>query len=514
MKYKIIAGLMLMVIFFLGCSKDFLNRPLENNSPAESTDYSNLSLMYQPVSNAYRVMGANWSGWIDACISAIRADDIVLAREGADPGLYELQNYNNNIAVQDFWGLKYRMWWDKYYIILQANNALGELKKFAAHIPGSDAQTMALNMRYRAEARYIRAYVQYMLTRWFGSVPILKTNIPDDLANLEKSSVEDIKKFVITEMDTCIASLEDIAPNKAARAGGITKYTALMLKSKAAMDLAGNNNGSPYWDVVLDCTNQIISSGKFSLYPDYYQLFKIPGKLCDESIYELQYSTLGQSSGDYVYAGRSEGDWGTFFSFQGPIGDQRGSPIKGVGCWIIPSQAAVDFLTLRYDTTRLKTAIEYCGIDGNPNTYKVTPAGDTVYGNSLGIKYFNGKAYTPRSQMTPGRGAYGSNNNVRIFRYAEVLLMNAEAKIRKGQNGDSPINLVRQRVRLSPLVNTTLQQLMDERRAELICEWWGERFNDLIRTEIAAQVLPGFVKGQSEHFPIPIVDIDRNPNLK
>ena len=63
----------------------------------------------------------------------------------------------------------------------------------------------------------------------------------------------------MSEMDTCIASLEDARPNQATHMGGVTKYTALMLKAKAAMDLAGNDNGSPNWDVVLDCTNQIIT---------------------------------------------------------------------------------------------------------------------------------------------------------------------------------------------------------------------------------------------------------------
>jgi len=101
-----------------------------------------------------------------------------------------------------------------------------------------------------------------------------------------------------------------------------------------------------------------------------------------------------------------------------------------------------------------------------------------------------------------------------MYRYAEVLLMNAEAKIRKGQSGDAQINEVRQRVGLAPLTGASLQQLMDERHAELICEWWGERFNDLLRTDQAATALPGFVKGKSEYIPIPQAQEDANGNLK
>jgi hypothetical protein len=342
----------------------------------------------------------------------------------------------------------------------------------------------------------------------------MESNDPNQLATAKKSSIEDLKKYVMAEMDTCIASLEDARPNQATHIGGVTKYTALMLKAKAAMDLAGNDNGSPYWGVVLDCTNQIIASGKFSLFNDYYQLWKKPGKLSDEAILEFQYSDFGNATGDIVTSGASPGEtWANFYLFQAPE-NTFGGVISGPG-WMVPTQKAVDFLTARNDAIRLKTTIQYCGINGDINTSVVTPDGDRVSGNAARKKYFNGKAYFPISQMTPGRvDYYGANNNVHMYRYAEVLLMNAEAKIRKGQNGDAQINEVRNRVGLAPLSNANLQQLMDERHAELICEWWGERFNDLLRTDQAATVLPNFVKGKSEYIPIPQAQEDANSNLK
>ena len=126
---------------------------------------------------------------------------------------------------------------------------------------------------------------------------------------------------------------------------------------------------------------------------------------------------------------------------------------------------------------------------------------------------YNGKAYTPKNQMTPGRTGYGDNNNIRVFRYADVLLMNAEAKVRKGENGDEPLNLVRTRAGMPPLTNATLDQILEERQVELALEW-GERFFDLVRTDRAAQELPGFIKGEHEYYPIPQDQIDLNPNLK
>ena len=64
------------------------------------------------------------------------------------------------------------------------------------------------------------------------------------------------------------------------------------------------------------------------------------------------------------------------------------------------------------------------------------------------------------------------------MRYADVLLMNAEAKVRLNKNGDAPFNLVRSRAHLGELTNVTVDQILDERRMELCCEWGGvlERF--------------------------------------
>ncbi|NLR63341.1 RagB/SusD family nutrient uptake outer membrane protein [Chitinophaga varians] len=502
----------LIILVSTGCSK-FLDRPLENQPQATNIDYTDLSLMYQPVSGVYRTAASGtFAKWISVAIRSSHSDDVAPGND--DAGQNAIHNFQSDVTVKSYWGIN-DMWISMYSVVLGANSALAELDKFGKNIPANDADKMKLLAKYQAEVRFYRALAHFWLCRTYGAVPILgiESNDPTTLGAATKSTVEEVKKHVIAEMDFCIANLEDARPNAATHIGAVTKYTALMLKAKAAMDLAGNNNGSPYWDVVLDCTNQIVNSGKFSLFNDYYQLFKKPGKLCDESILELQYSDFGKSTGDIVISGGPGEEWGNFFFFQGP--ENTYSPVITGPGWMVPTQKAVDFLTSRNDSIRLKTTIQYCGVNGVPGTYSVTPDGDTISGNASRKKYFNGKAYSPRSQMTPDRiDYYGANNNVRIMRYAEVLLMNAEAKIRKGQSGDAAVNQVRNRVKLASLSNVTLQQVLDERHAELICEWWGERFNDLVRTDQAATVLPGFVKGQSEFIPIPQAQEDVNPRLK
>ncbi len=502
-----------MVITLLaGCSK-FLDRPQENKTQLTQIDYSNLTLMYQPVSGVYRTAtSGTFAKWISVTIRSVRGDEIETGND--DAGQIAIHNYQNNVTVKGYWGIN-DMWISLYGVVLAANGALAELDEFGKRIPSGDAANLKLLEQYRAEVRFFRALGHYWAARYWGDVPVLglESNDPGNLSKATKTSVADVRAHVMEEMDFCIANLEDARPNQAAHVGGVTKYTALMLKAKAAMDLAGNNNASPNWDVVLDCTNQIINSGKFSLFPDYYQLWKKPGKLSNEAILEFQYSDFGNANGDIVTSGGANELWGNFFLFQGPE-NTYGMPISGAG-WMVPSQKAVDFLTARQDTLRMRTTILRCGVNGEPGTTAITPDGDPVSGNAGRKKYFNGKAYYPKSQMTPDRvDYYGANNNIRVFRYAEVLLMNAEAKVRKGQNGDAPLNLVRVRAKLNPLAGATIQQVLDERRAELICEWWGERFNDLLRTGQAATVLPGFTVGQSEFLPIPQEQEDRNANLK
>jgi len=511
---KIIAWI-LTISILSGCSK-FLDRPQENKGQQTKIDYTNLSNMYQPVSGVYRTASSgSFARWIIVTMINVRSDDSEPGND--DAGQNSIHHFQNDVTVKSYWGVN-DMWINLYGVVLAANSALAELDEFGKNIPASDAANTQLLARYRAEVRFFRALAHYYIGRYWGAVPILglESNNPFNLAGAKKSSIEDVKKYVIAEMDTCIASLEDARPNEAAHMGGVTKYTALTLKAKAAMDLAGNTPSSPYWDIVLDCTNQIINSHKFSLFNDYYNLWKKAGKLSNEALLEFQYSDFGNPTGDIVTSGANPGEtWANFFLFQGPQ-NTRSNVITGSG-WMVPADTVVGFLNKRDDSVRMRTTIQYCGINGDPNTYAVTPDGDTVSGNSSGKKYFNGKAYYPIKDMTPGRvDYYGANNNVHMLRYADVLLMNAEAKIRKGQSGDAEINEVRARVKLAPLAGATLDQVLEERHAEFICEWWGERFNDLLRTDNAATELKylGFQKGTSDYLPIPQAQEDVNSNLK
>lgn len=467
----------------LSACSDLLDKLPENTVPVEDVDYSNTSEMYYPVSGVYAVAQQNFSSWTTYGLMVIRGDDVDKGSSPTDQIEFQWCKEFKYDQIKSFWAMDSAFQW-LYYVVTIANSALESLDQYASHITAESDKAKC--REYQAEVRFLRAYAYFRLTNMWGDVPILTNN---QELNVSRSYKADVIEYLLSELQFCIENLPALRPSEQPHnMGAVTRYTALALQAKVQM-YEGN------WDVVASVTDEIINSRKFSLYKDYYQLFKIPGKMCDESLYELQFTDFGTGSGDIV----GPDAW---FTFQGPRGGNK--PIEGWG-FITPSQKLKDTFAARKETIRATTIFL--------NTGETTPSGDFIKeGNPGEPTSYNGKAYTPASQMTPGRNDYGANNNVRILRYADVLLMNAEAKIRKGQNGDAPLNEVRARAGLTPIVNATVEQVLDERFAELAIEW-GERFFDLVRTGKAESVLPGFVAGKSEYYPIPQNQIDLNPNL-
>ncbi len=146
--------------------------------------------------------------------------------------------------------------------------------------------------------------------------------------------------------------------------------------------------------------------------------------------------------------------------------------------------------TVRLETSVLFTDRGIAEIKTDPNyadlptwISNTTRDGDVIndYARAL---FASGKHYLPSNQLTPGRTEYGTNKNYTVIRYAEILLMYAEA-LTQGANGTAgtavqAVNLIRSRAGLSALASVTNQQVMDEKFAELAMEW-GTRFYDMVR---------------------------------
>ena len=482
-KYLSVLALASLLFGATSCS-DYIDIDPENSVPEEKVDYTNLDNMYMPVSGVYAKVRTGAMHWVIWPLSIVRDGDVWSGKPDDQAPLVDMGNYNYD---QGFWGLN-EMWNQYYGIIKVANSALESLDEYAVYAT-SDAQK-ATNRSYQGEVKFLRAYAYYRLVQAFGPVTILRSNTQ---TNLTRSTIEAVNKYMLEDLEYAYNNCPEVRPNEMAHIGAVSAYTAKALAAKVYLNMG-------QYDQVEKLTDDIINSRKFELYGDFYQLFKIPGKLCNESLFECQCTDFGQGSGEMVDADQ-------WFNFQGP---SLQGPSISVGGWgfLGYSDEFKAWAESRNEDVRATTTFLVGGT--------TTPSGDFIkpQQNSIRTNCWNGKAYTPTNQMTEGRTKYGSNNNIRVLRYADVLLMNAEAKVKLGKNGDEPFNEVRRRAHMPELTNVTFDQILDERRMELCCEW-GERYNDLIRTGKAAEVLgPKGWTVEKTYYPLPLDQITDNADLK
>ena len=480
---KKISTYMLPALMLLGGTScdDFLNKAPENKVPEESIDYTNLANMYQPVSGVYAQVRTGGLHWISWAAFVVRDDDVWSGRYDDQADLISIGE--EFIQSNSWWGFN-ETWNQHYKIIRFANSALEDMEGFKANIK-TDEDLKKYEI-YCGEIRFLRAYAYWRLTQCFGDVVIYRDNNQTDMTRTKRDGVY---RFMLEEdLKYAIAHLPRLRPNEMEHNGAVTAFTAEMLAAKVNLMLGD-------YAEVERLTEDIIGSKKFELFGDFYNLFKSAGKLCDESMFEVQLTNFGTGSGDEIRPGE-------FFVFQGPA---NSGTISGWG-FIGFEKEFMKWAEDRGETVRATTTFLKGG--------ETTPSGDFIKGasNPTATNVWNGKAYLPKSETLEGRG-YGSGNNVRVFRYADVLLMNSEAKIRQGKNGDYGYNKIRKRAKMQEKSGVTLEEVLDERRMELACEW-GERYLDLLRTGKAQEVLG--TKGwtpEKAYYPIPFEQLTNSPPL-
>ena len=484
---KPIIKIIIPVLLVASCS-EFLGIRPEGTTPAEGIDYSKSENIFKPVSAAYASMrSGNVHAFPYICAFEITSDNADKGSSPEDnPTALALDKFTydaSNSIIND-------LWVGYYDVVSAANNAIGQMPLFRNAI--QNAQTRVTIDQCEAEAKVIRAYAYFNLVRLFGSVPLVDTVMTaDQLASLKQSSREDVYQVISRDLDYAISTLPVAYPSS--YAGRITAYTARAIKAKAMM-YAGN------WNEVAKLTDEIITSGRYGLLTDFREVFSIDGENSKESLFEIQSSTLGGITGTAPYI--------EYAYVQGPRGNSP-SNMQGWG-FCTPSEDLITFYQSRGEVVRPATTLLYRGT--------ITPEGDEIKATCTNPVY-NGKCYTPSIYNNWSNNGYGYDYNVRVLRYAEVLLMYAEALLNgapvgeSGITADQAVNLVRHRAQLQPLSGVTLQNVWDERRAELAME--EDRFFDLIRIGQAAETLSsrGFTSGKNEVFPIPANQRQLNPNL-
>jgi starch-binding outer membrane protein, SusD/RagB family len=483
---------------------DLLEEDPENTNYTEQTDYTNTANMNQPLLGSYAEFQDR--AWEEFPLIAVRGDDVNAGGLGDQQDFSETDRYNYN---KDYW--MYNSLWQNYYKdILIHTSAIEQITKYKEF-----ADNPALADQYIAEVQTLRAFLLFQLSRVWGSIYIPESSDPTLIIGQEVSTKDEVMQYISDQMDEAIPMLPNVHPNQRQDIrGGVTRYTALAIKALANLELK-NYQG------VADATSAIISSGLFQLEDDYYNLFKVPGKLNNENILEFQYSDFGLGSGDsktYLFA---------FFGPESWTPERTGA--NGGWGFYEPSLKYIKFMLSRGEQERLQTSVLFTnrGIDEikkDPNfavlpawVSNTTPSGDVI-NNYARAMFASGKHYLPSEQLTPGRTDYGTNKNFTVIRYAEILLMHAEALTQgatgSGMSADQAVNAVRARAGLTPLGTVTLQQVLDEKYAELAMEW-GTRFYDMVRygkyDELSYDGRT-FTEGKI-FLPYPQTQVDLLPNL-
>jgi hypothetical protein len=341
-----------------------------------------------------------------------------------------------------------------------------------------------------AEAKFLRAYYYFELVKYFGDVPLIidKRIGIEEALQIPRSPKAEVYAQIEKDFSEAAQVLNPIAAQK----GRATKGAALAFLGKVYLYQNKFSEAASTFD-------EVINSGSYSLIPNYNDLFSVANENNSETVFDVQYT--GLEGGSYGCLICLEGN--AAVGFQGIR--QYNGPVYGDGnSYNLPTQELYDAFS-PIDPRRAATVLDIDAfIAAQPNassiTYAIGAGGHTGFYNNKYIKR-QGEIGLPDNDLT-------SPVNYRVMRYADVLLMAAEAHYQLGNSSQAQIlvNQVRTRAGIPGISVNSIDKIYKERRYELSGE--GLRFFDLVRTGQAADFIQGFVPGKHELFPIPQVEID------
>ena len=462
-------------LLITACQKSFLDVPPQAKQPAV-TFWKTQDDATKAVNSIY----GNIRNWANTAFPALAVESIGGddAEKGSSPNDASYLNAFDNYTVTSTEGQLQGFWEGQYQNINLCNQVLD-------NVPGISMDAN-LKSRYLAEAKFIRAYSYFRLVRAFGDVP-LRLNVPKDPSefNIPRTPKAQVWAAIEKDLDDAAAVLP---PNYgSAERGKATKGAALALHAKVAMYLGK-------WDQVLSLTNTVMTMG-YDLFPNYEAGFRLANENSVESIFEIQCELLLNNKD----ASNSQ-----YSQVQGVRGT-----IAGWG-FNVPTAT----LAAAYETgdVRRDATIIFRG-ETTPQGDAIPPTGDNPM--------YNQKSYVPFSLIVTGY-TEGSQQNVRVLRFADVLLMNAEAanEMNNPTLAKTSLNKVRARARggvvgVVPDVTTNdkdalRQAIWKERQVEFAME--SDRYFDVIRQGRGTAVFgpKGWKAGKNEVWPIPSVEIDKS----
>ena len=490
-KIKIFISVCFGIVTFSACNK-FVDYNPHEDYITTTADYFKTSSDYQSLLvGCYTPL--QWL-WRDPMIGDIASDNAVCGGESAtdDVGLQQIDNFqivSNNSDLTETW--------QSCYEGINRVNYL-EQNKSLLNFTGKDA--------LYGEAYFLRAYYYFELVKMFGDVPLFIDHrlTVSDSKTLSRTS----KSKVYAQIEKDLLNAFSVLPKAQSDKGRVTKYAAKAFLGK--IYLYENK-----FDSAANTLEDVIVNGGYILSDDLGSVFLKSGENGTESIFEVQYTNLSnQHDWGTVNPLRSQGNMMVQFCGIRKIAGNS-IPYAGGGySFDLPTKE----LQSQFSAGDKRKSVSILDIDAyakaNPSfgiTYSAAPYENTGLYN---------QKYQPRVGETSSAGVSVLNylNNFRTIRYADVLLMAAEANNRASTPNDTKaqtyLNMVRARAygdasHATTATGTTLKQaIWDERRLELAME--GDRFFDLVRTGQAATKLTGFKVGKNELFPIPQQEIDNS----
>jgi hypothetical protein len=340
------------------------------------------------------------------------------------------------------------------------------------------------------QAKFLRAFNFFKLVRYFGGVPLFIHEVKEaEQAFLTRSSVDEVYAQIIDDAKDAISKLANPVFTSGKQSGQATKGSATMLLAEVYM----NQKKWPEAEALL---NTLPAMG-YDLLPKYADVFSTANKNSKESIFEVQYleGLQGGQQSQFIY-----------YFLPRSVGPTNAANVSivtgvktdnsGIGGWNTPTQDIIDAYeaddTLRKDasigiaegTYNTSNLFSY---SANKSIIRYTPAA-----GKTGIPYI--KKYL-NTHTNPGN----TNDNWPVYRYADALLLLAEAKNEQGKPAEAliPLNKVRARAfgnATHAITNTSQGTLRDiiarERRVELAFE--NHRWHDLVRTGKAVEVMNAY----------------------
>lgn len=436
--------------------------------------------------------------------------------------------------------------WDYYYTGIKAANI------FLENVDKNTTLATAAKDRMKAEVRFIRAFHYSKLMNWWGDVPLLENDItPDEAKSIARTPKADVLKFILEELDAVAAILPTNTQYASADRGRITKGAAKALKARVL--LYEGNRMAEVAAICEDLMNNQGANGTYSLVPKYDDIFSPANEYNSEVILDLQYVPNLRTWGEHI----------DFVPISvGARGNNMAPTQELVNSYIMLNGKSINEAGSGYDEAnpyagrdpRLTSTVVYHGAqwrntNGTTQTIYIKPGSDPdrsakneykPSGQGTATGYFWRKYYDPTAVS-----GFNSGLNLILIRYAEVLLMYAEAKQSLGQMTEDVWNKTIRPIRARagftdpgalayPGIANMTQIIRNERRTEFAME--GLRIDDIRRWKIAEQVLNGWAHGAkyedpsvdngyiraqlrtfdaAKHYlwPVPAAEIGKNQNL-